>query len=893
MDQITFGKFTLANGLDVILHKDSSLPLVAVNVWYHVGSKDEIPGKTGYAHLFEHLMFEGSKHHNSSHFEPLQQVGATLNGSTTPDRTNYWENLPSNYLELALWLESDRMGFLLDALDQGRFDIQRDVVKNERRQSYENRPYGLSSIAMQASIYPLPHPYHWPTIGFHEDLDSATVEDARTFFQRFYTPSNASLAIAGDFELDETREMVERYFGDLPPGPALPRASRMDSPLRSRVQLTEHDRVLLPRLSLAWPTVPRFHPDEAALSVLGMLLGSGKSSRLHRKLVYRDRIAQTAGARHGGAEIAGDFDLEVTAAAGHTALEMGDAAREEIRRLQSEPPSAEEMERVKNHLEWQHVHQMASIGGFGGKANRLNSFNVFAGDPGRLNVDIERFLAVRAEDVSRVAAAYLDGPHVQMVVLPEPVRSHSTASIDRTVEPSPAAPRSFTPPLPQRDRLPNGLDLLVVEKRGLSAVAMSLILDTGAAGDPTSLPGLAAFTTAMFQEGTTTRSSSQIADAFELMGAQLVAVTGRESSVLATETLTRHWPTALELVADLVRQSTFPEEERSRLQTQRLTAMRRMRDDPTAMAGRVAPILLYGGESSYGHPISGTENALQAITRADLLAHFEANFGPARATLAVVGDVSLDEVRRVAQECLGDWSEPEQSAPVQGGLGERPVPDAATMYLFDRPGAAQSVIRVGRIGVPRSHPDYHALGLLNHLFGGQFTSRLNANLRQDKGYSYGYRSWMEWHRRSSLLMAGGSVQTDVTREAVVETLREFREIGGERPITEEEFSTAKAALLRQFPSSFETPWQVLEELNQIVSFALADDYYATLPAEIEAVSLEDVRRVARENAAEDHLTLLVVGDLSATEAGLRGLGFPVRLVDHEGLDVAHRNGGSS
>ena len=343
MQQVHFEKFTLSNGLDVILHQDNALPLVAVNVWYHVGSKDETPGKTGYAHLFEHLMFEGSKHHNSGYFEPLQEVGATLNGSTTPDRTNYWENLPSHYLELALWLESDRMGFLLDALDQGRMDIQRDVVKNERRQSYENRPYGVSGIHLQGAVYPLPHPYHWPTIGFHEDLDAASLEDAKAFFQRFYTPSNASLAIAGDIRPEQAAELAERYFGDIPPGPALPRATRTDSPLQGRADLTLHDKVTLPRWSIVWPTVPRFHPDEAPLSVLASLLSDGKSSRLHRSLVYEKRIAQSAAVRHGPSEIAGDFHMDVTAAAGHTAEEVAEAALAEIRRLQDAPPQPEEL----------------------------------------------------------------------------------------------------------------------------------------------------------------------------------------------------------------------------------------------------------------------------------------------------------------------------------------------------------------------------------------------------------------------------------------------------------------------------------------------------------------------------------------------------------------------
>ena len=884
MEPISFEKLTLPNGLDVLLHQDHSLPLVAVNIWYHVGSKDEEPGRTGFAHLFEHIMFEGSKHHNRSHFDPLQQVGATLNGSTTIDRTNYWENLPSNYLELALWLEADRMGFLLEALDQHRFDIQREVVKNERRQSYENRPYGVVGLRLQEAVYPMPHPYHWPTIGFHEDLDAANLEDAQAFCRRFYTPSNASLAIAGDFQREEVGKLVERYFADLAPGPALPRARRTDSPLQGHVNLTLYDRVLLPRLYLVWPTVPRFHPDEAALLILASILGDGRSSRLHRGLVYEGRISQSVSVNHTAAEIAGEFEIEVTAAAEHTAREVEEAARTEIERIRRKPPTPTEVTRVKNRIEAQHVRLMANIGGFGGRANRLNSFNVLTGNPDLMNRDLERFLAVQPEDVTRVADAYLAERHVQLVVLPEPSRSHAGGAIDRTVQPSPAVLRQFTPPVPQRQRLANGLELLVIEKRGLPLIAFSVVLKTGAARDPATLPGLSAVTMAMLQEGTNSRSSKQIADEFEFIGSQLTPVTGREWTLLAAETLSRQWPKALELVADLLQRPTFPEGELARVRDERLTSARRLRDDPTALADRVAPTLVYGRESAYGHPIPGTESALEALSRDDLLGYFGKNYHSEGATLAVVGDVSMDEVLKLAKNHLGGWKPNGHRAKTVREAPDSFGPSTA-LYLLDKPGAPQSVIRVAHLGVPRQHPDYFALLLLNHLFGGQFTARLNMNLRQDKGYSYGYRSWFEWHQGPSLLLAGGAVQTSVTREAVQETLREFHDIRGERPVAEEEFETAKAALLRQFPSSFETPRQLLDQLAHLVFFDLPDDYHRTFTTNIEAVSLEELRRVAKERVDTDHLAVLVVGDRQAVEPGLRELGLPVLLVDHDGREL--------
>ena len=470
-----------------------------------------------------------------------------------------------------------------------------------------------------------------------------------------------------------------------------------------------------------------------------------------------------------------------------------------------------------------------------------------------------------------------------MFVLPEPTLTHSYSSTDRTVRPLPAEKPDFVPPVPQRHSLGNGLNLLVVEKRGLPAVAFGLILNSGGAQDPVAIPGLAAFTTGMLQEGTTTRSSQQIAEQFEFMGSQLGTGTGRERTVLAAETLSRHFPEALELVGELVQRATFPEHELDRVRTERLTSLKRMREDPAALAARLAPGLLYGRQSSYGHPLSGTEEAIQHLSRQDLTGYFNERYGPAGSTLVVVGDISMNEVAELAEKCFGDWKGPRQMEEAIGVAQNSFGQKTTSMYLADKPGASQSIIRFGLVGVERRHPDYYALVLLNHMFGGQFTARLNLNLRQDKGYSYGYRSWIEWHSQSSLIMAGGGVQTEVTREAVQETLREFRDIQGVRQVTEMEFTGAKTALLRQLPSSFETSRQILEELIEIVSYNLPDEYFHSFTSVIEAVSLGDIRRVAEEHMATDNLMMLVVGDRDVVELGLRDIGFPVYLIDHEGV----------
>ncbi len=886
MVTVSFEKETLPNGLDVILHQDHSIPVVAVNVWYHVGSKDEEVGHTGFAHLFEHVMFEGSKNHNQSYFEPLQKAGANLNGSTTPDRTNYWEDVPSHYLELALWLEADRMGFLLDALDQQRFDIQRDVVKNERRQTYENRPYGMASWHIQGALFPMPHPYHWMTIGSQEDLDAASLEDVQDFFRRYYSPSNASLAIAGDFQRDQALELVHRYFGDLAPGPHLPRQGRIDSGLAGRIELEILDRVSLPRLYISWPTPPDFDQDDAPLELLQAVLSDGLTSRLHRSLVYEQQIAQSVMIRYHPGEIAGQFTVQVTAAPGHELDKVEVATDFEMERLRRDPPTDEELARARNRIESGHFRQLSKVGGFGGRADQLNHYNVLGREPGKINSDLERYLAVQREDILRVSESVLDHRQVRLRVLPEAsLSSTSTAVMDRSVMPQPAQEPSFTPPIPVRRKLENGLEIVVVEQPGIPIVAFGLMMRAGATTDPEELPGLASFTSQMLMEGTATRSSQEIASEFEFIGARLSTDVRREYTLLATETLSKHWASALNLMADVLKHPTFPEHELERVRREHLTDLRRSKDDPTAVAEQLVSGLAFTRGSGYGHPIQGNEASLSSLSREDVANHFQKVYGPVNSTFVVAGDVRLDDVVAQVQSALGDWNnnttvEDRGAITLDGNAG------SAAIYLVDHPGAAQSVIRALHTTIARQHPDYFGLLLLNSAFGGQFTARLNLNLRQEKGYSYGYHSLIQWHQGPSLLFAGGSVQTAVTQESVAETLREFNDVHGDRPISPEELDIAKAGILQGYPASFERPGQVISHLLQVVLFDLPNDYFNTVKGKIEEVSLEDVHRIGAELIRPDQLSVLVVGDRKEVEPGLRNLDLPLVLLNDEGHAVS-------
>ena len=879
MLSISYEKTTLPNGLDLILHEDHSLPMVGVNIWYHVGSKDEEVGRTGFAHLFEHMMFSGSKNHDSGFFEPLEKIGANLNASTASDRTNYYVDAPSNYLELVLWLESDRMGFLLDALDQRKFDVQRDVVKNERRQSYENRPYGMAYLKLLPALFPPPHPYSWPTIGSQEDLDAAKLDDIRAFFRRFYAPSNASLAITGDFDPDAVTKLVGKYFGDLPPGPPIDRVGRMESGLSGEVAITLRDKVQLPRLYLSWPTAPAFTADEAPLTILSMVLGGGKSSRLYRALVYERRIARDVVVMEDPQEIAGDFTLQVTAAPGHSLEEIEEVVRDELRLLTEEPPEDREVERARNRIRSQHVRQLEKIGGFGGRADQLNFYNTMTGDPGSVNTDLDRYIAVTSDDV-QTALAGLGDSFVRLSVLPEEPLEHGAASVDRTATPGAAATPSFASPVPSRTRLDSGLDVVTVHRPGIPTVAVGLALDAGAVTDPRDLPGAAHMVASMLPEGTRQRSSRDIADEMEFLGSHLIADASREITIVNFEALAMHAETALEIAADVVRSPTFPDHELERVRNEELTDLRRIRDLPTTIASRVSRALLYGPDTSYGHPASGTERSVEGISREQIADHFTRHLGPVDASLVIVGDLEDSTLLDSVRSLFGDWGPQSKVGPHE--IDAAGGSSGGAIFVADKPGAPQSVVRVGHPTIPRRHADYNALMLLNYVFGGQFTSRINMNLREDKGYSYGYMSTIEWARGPSALLAGGSVQTGVTKEALMETLKEVSEIRGSRPVTRQEFDDARDGILRGFASRFETNSQILQQVIGLTVFDLPLDYYSTYAAEIESLTLEDVRRAAVDRLDEDGLTVVIVGDREAIEPGLREIGLPVVSVDYEG-----------
>ncbi len=899
--------YTLPNGLSVILHEDHTTPFVGVNLWYKVGSKDEKTGRTGFAHLFEHLMFQGSEHHDSEYFGPLEKLGAQINGSTSNDRTNYYEALPTNGLETALWLEADRMGFLLPALTQGKLDNQRDVVKNERRQRVDNVPYGQAQEKIAQLLYPPDHPYHHSVIGSLADLSGASLSDVSTFFRTYYSPNNASLCLAGDINPTEARKLIAKYFGPIPRGPEVAKLAPNVPTLAESKSLTMTDAVQLARGTLVWPTVPLGHADEAPLDALALILGQlPNENRLYRALVYDKPLAASVAAFHGTNALSGTFNVSITPQRGQKLDELVTIADAQIARLQNEGPTVDEVQKFKNTTESSSVLALQSVQA---KADFFNRYQVQTGDPLGYKQELRDAYAVTAADVQRVAKKYLTPNRVTLVVNPgsktprpeetpvdlsgqaplasvpaQPIRD----AFDRGAEPKPGPNPSFNPAPVERRKLSNGLEVLIAERHNLPIVGLNLVVRGGGTQAPIGKEGLAALTADLLTEGTTTRDALQIAGELAEIGAGINGTGGPESSGLSLTTLTRHLPKAMAIYTDILLHPSFPEKDLERIRTQRLAGLLRQADSPPAIANLVFPRLLYGEAHPYGRPNNGTPKSVKGLTRNDVVAFYQAMFVPNNSALIVVGDTTPNAVVAILESALRNWK---PGSPVTRTAPEAPSTKPVTVYLVDKPGAAQSILTVGQVGVRRNTPDYFPLTIMNNILGGQFSSRINLNLREAKGYTYGARSSFTFAQGPGPFEAGAPVKTEDTKPALIELIKELTDITGPRPATTEELAFAKDRVVKGFPARFETIAGVRATLAELVLYDLPADYFTQYRSKVEAVTEADVHRVATKYLNPDQMTILIVGDRAKVEPELKGLPFAkvVNLLDTEGNAVNSAN----
>jgi zinc protease len=851
-----------------------------------VGPANETPGLTGFAHLFEHMMFQGSGHvGEDAHFRLLEGAGASLvNGTTDFDRTNYMEDLPAEQLELALWLESDRMGFLLDRLDQTMLSNQQDVVRNERRQTVESAPYGLVEERLWQMLFPEGHPYYACVIGSHVDIQAARLEDVRDFFRRYYAPNNASLAIVGDIAPERTLRLVEKYFGSIPRGPEVPPVRAETPPVAGERRAVLPDQVELPRVYLAWLTAPAYRPGDAEAEVTARILGGGRASRLYRRLVYEDKIAQSVSAWQQPLTLGSVFQVTATAKPGHTADELERAVDEELARLAADGPTASELAGAQNAIHAGTIMSLESLGGFGGVADRLNRYNHHLGDPGRLEWDMERYAAVDAAAVQRVAAVELARERRAVVhavpgekgLPPDPptppTPEHAETEVEsaepwRSAEPAPA-PRSLRPlPAARAFRLANGLSVLLTESHALPVIAADLVIRAGSASDPEGLPGLAGFTAAMLDEGTARRDAMAIARDLESIGAAMSTGASLDGSFVWVRALKAHADRALDLFADVALAPAFPADEIERVRNDRVTALLQRRDSPSQTASRVLYPCLYGPRHPYGHIALGDEDALGRMGRTDLLEFYRAAFTPADAALVLAGDLSEAEARALAEKWFGAWRGPATEArrPAAGTpVGERVI-------LVDKPGSPQTMLLVAQTAVPRSHPDFEALNVMNQILGGLFSSRINLNLRERHGYTYGAFSGLSESRGVGPLWVGASVRTDVTGPSLREIFAEV-EAMLERPVSDEELRLAKDSITRSLPALFETTESTVSTIGSLFLNELPADYYAPLPERVEALSAREIHEATRRHLAPERMRIVAVGDRAAIEPQIAELG---------------------
>jgi len=880
--EIPYSKFILKNGLTVIAHEDRKSPVVGVTVWYHVGSKNEQSGRTGFAHLFEHLMFNGSEHHNDDWFRAMDKVGATaMNGTTSEDRTNYFQTVPKDALDFVLWLESDRMGHLLGVIDQARLDEQRGVVQNEKRQG-ENEPYGLSWEMIQHGTYPPGHPYSWTVIGSMDDLNAASLDDVREWFRSYYGAANATLVISGDIDPETARAKAEKYFGSIPSGPPVARLSSWPAKRTGTIRKVAQDRVPQSRIHRVWNTPEYTSPERVTLDLVTSILGDGKSSRLQKRLIHDEHLASDVMVFASGAEIGGQFFIVVTARPGKDLGEIEKAIAAEVSRLIADGPTADELARAKVGALAGFVRRSEQVGGFDGKAQILAQGQAYAGDPGYYRRELAQIDSTTSADIRRVAGKWLTDGDFILEVYPFPEYETTVETVERSTPPVPKIDPELQFPQIERATLSNGLKVVLAARHRVPLVAMQLLVQGGFATDEPGKTGRASLTASLLDEGTSERDTMKIANDLARNGAELSVNADFDFTLVSLSALKAKLDPSLEIFADVALHPAFADEAFERMKKKALDAIREEESEPAGVAERVLPRLIYGAGHRFAAPFSGSgwESDVESLTPVDVKAQYAKWFRPGNATLIVTGDTTMDEIKPRLEKLFGGWRAGE--APVVA-VSTAPLATGGGIFLVDRPGSIQSHIAGAQIVPARGGSDDFPLRLLNVVFGGTFTSRLNMNLREDKHWSYGAKSRIRDFVGERPLVFAAPVQTDKTSESLREMMAEFQGAAGGKPVQAAELDKARQAETLTLPGTWETLNRVAGSVSEIVRHGLPDDYVTTFPIMISAVQLEDIAR-ASKLLDPKRVVWLVVGDREKIEPGLRALG-KVVVVNSDGEPV--------
>ena len=874
--------FKLDNGLTVIVHEDHKAPIVAVNLWYHVGSKNEVKGKTGFAHLFEHLMFNGSENYNDDYFRATEKIGATnLNGTTNWDRTNYFQNVPTSALDTILWLESDRMGHLLGAITQEKLDEQRGVVQNEKRQG-ENQPYGRAAEIQYSSIYPPNHPYSWTTIGSMDDLNAADLEDVKAWFKQYYGAANTTLVIAGDVVTADVMKKVEHYFGPIEAGPPLTKQTQWVAKLTGTHKQVSYDRVPQTMLMKSWNIEGNHSTDTNYLDMVAAVLSSGKSSRLYKRLAYDEQLVSSVSAYTSAGEIAGTFEITAMITPGVDEALVDRIIEEELAKFLKDGPTKKELERIKIESISGFVRGMEKIGGFGGKSDILASNYTYTGDPTFYQKELAQIKAARANDLQQAARRWLSDGLYQLEIRPFPKFVTSEDTVDRSKVPEPGQPPLAKLDDFQRAELSNGLKVIVATRSTIPVVNLQLSLDAGYASDQFSSPGVAKLAMNMLDEGTRSRDALQINEQLALLGASISSGSNLDTSFVSLSTLKTTIDAALPIFADVILNPSFPAAELERLRTQQLTGIKAEQVSPQSMGLRVFPQLIYGEGHAYSNPLtgSGTLDSVAGIDLAALKDFHKTWFKPDHGTIIVAGDITMAEILPRLEKQFANWQAGDTPTKNIGKVGKQA---STRIYLVDRPDSSQSFLFASQIATPKANPDEIATEVMNDIIGGMSTSRINMNLREDKHWSYGAYTGLVSARGQQPFYMLTSVQTDKTSESIAEVMQELRAYISNAPATAEELHKTVTNNTLSLSGTWESAGAVLGSISQIVQYGLPDDYFATYATEMAALELGEVQRIAAKLIDPDALVWVVVGDRSKIADGLNQLGYgEVILIDADG-----------
>ncbi len=911
---IPYEKFTLPNGLTVLVHEDRKAPVVAVSVWYNVGSKDEPKGKTGFAHLFEHLMFNGSENSPGDFFEPLQQVGATdFNGTTNVDRTNYFETVPTGALERALMLESDRMGHLLGAVTQEKLDNQRGVVQNEKRQG-DNQPYGLLRYEVQENMFPAGHPYHHSTIGSMADLNAASLDDVKNWFRANYGPNNSVLVLAGDIDTATARSLVTKWFGDIPRGPTVTHPDAPVTTLAAPIEKTVTDQIATTRLYRMWP-IPGFTSAESIpLQLAASVLGGLSSSRLDNALVRKDPVAVSVSTSTWDFMEGGAFIVQADVKPGEDPAMVAQKLDAQIADYLATGPSADELQRAKTSMVSRIIGGLESVGGFGGKAVALAEGELYSDNPDYYKVQLDQMAAATPAQVTETMRKWLTKPRFTLVMKPgertEGGENRGGAAIGNYLDQAEVAPapldyycdpktcaaaaltlsydgdRSKLPSVGQlqeldfpdieRARLANGMEIYFARRTTVPKVTVRVAFDAGYAADPKSALGTQSLMLGMMDEGTKNLDSIALAEAQERLGANINGFADADWTSFQLSALAPNLAPSLALLADYVRNPAFDAKVMERVRAQQLNRLNAELKNPQGIASRALAPLLYGPDHPYGIPPSGLGNAaaVAALTPADLAAFHDAWLRPDDAKIFVVGDTTLAEVTALLNRSFGDWTATGAAHPVKNFAVATPKPQPR-IVLIDRPNSPQSIISAGRVLDLKGADDLVPLMAANEVFGGTFLSRINMNLRETKGWSYGVRSGVQGVVDRTAFTISAPVQADRTGDSIRELRKELTGYTSDKGITAEELERTINGNVRELPGQFETSGAVLGGMVNIVKYGRPDDFYETLAARYRTMTAAGLDAVARKEFLDNELVFVVVGDAKVVRPQLDGLGLTV------------------